>query len=407
MNHGDPSNFPQLDIFGDKRPRGRRPDAGAVERVSALTLFAALLLASRAEPASLRSQLYIAPYGSDDASCTSTAPCRSFEHVYGVAQGGRQVIVEGGAYGRQMITRVGRAASAGTVRFVASGSRPRVSSLIVLGSHVEFDGLSFSEWKTLDPADHVTFRNDSEGRFTIASATNVSVIGGSAGPFQDSSNNIAPVDATTTKAPQNILIDGVRFHDYTKASPTAHVDCLHSWGVDGLTIRNSRFSNCEHFDILLDQTGNAGLPRNVTIENNFLDCCRTGYFSVYLGNSGGQAWSNILVRNNSSNKDMGIDPNNITGTNIRFLANIAPTFQGCGRTGVTADYNIWYSGTRCGRRDAVLHPQFVNARRGDFRLRASSPAIDRGDPHNFPRRDIHGRRRPRGRSPDAGAVERR
>jgi hypothetical protein len=43
---------------------------------------------------------------------------------------------------------------------------------------------------------------------------------------------------------------------------------------------------------------------------------------------------------------------------------------------------------------------------GDFRLRAGSPAIGRGDPASFPAGDRAGTCRPQGKLPDAGAFER-
>src|SRR3712207_610664 len=66
--------------------------------------------------------------------------------------------------------------------------------------------------------------------------------------------------------PKNVVIDGATFHDFTvpASCPSAHLDCVHTFGSDGLTIRNSTFTRCQHFGILV----NGG--RNITIENNFL-----------------------------------------------------------------------------------------------------------------------------------------
>ena len=94
--------------------------------------------------------------------------------------------------------------------------------------------------------------------------------------------------------------------------------------MNGLTVRNSRFWDCEHFDILFNQTGTAP-PTNITVENNFMDCCRSGYYSVYFGATGNPQWQNILIRNNSANKPMGLDTAGTVVGNFRFLGNIAPS----------------------------------------------------------------------------------
>ena len=59
----------------------------------------------------------------------------------------------------------------------------------------------------------------------------------------------------------------------------AHVDCIGIDNVDGLVIRNSRIWNCEHFSIIFGNDLTSGSAvRNALIENNFLDCCYSGYY---------------------------------------------------------------------------------------------------------------------------------
>ena len=373
---------------------------------SALLCALALLVSGSAHGYTIP-PLHLAVNGNDAALCTSAAPCSSFDRVLRIARPGQVVLIGPGSYPAQTIL-AGTSTGAAVVFRAATKVRPTIRRLTVYGSRLEFANLDFGEWKAQDPAERLVFRNVHTGRFTIASAKSISIIGGTAGPFQDTSNNIAPSDLTTPKSPSNILIDGVYFHDYTKETPGAHVDCLHSWGVDGLVVRNSRFTHCEHFDILLDGGAAAGLPRHVTIENNFLDCCVSGYFSVYLGVPGAQqSWADVLVRNNSSDKDMGIDPSARTAGNVSFTSNIAPRFQGCGRAGVTVDYNVWFAGAKCGSHDLVARSGYVDAASLNFHLTPTAAAINRGNPRSFPRTDIDRQKRPRGNAPDAGADERR
>ena len=97
------------------------------------------------------------------------------------------------------------------------------------------------------------------------------------------------------------------------------------WAVDGLTIRDSTFADCEVFDIFLQKlpAGLAPTPHNILIENNFLDCCRSGYYAIYLANHPGARWSNVTVRNNSADKAFNVDPD-VPHNHVRFNGNIGP-----------------------------------------------------------------------------------
>jgi hypothetical protein len=282
-----------------------------------------------------------------------------------------------------------------------------VAGLEISASHLEIQDATFAApyLRTLETSDDVTLRRDRARRFTIAGSSNVRILGGVYGPFDNSSNSIAPESPNDPQIPRNILLDGVTIHGFHRTDGVSHVDCLQSWGVDGLTIRRSVFYDCEHFDILLTVDSVKGAPTNVLIENNFLDCCRSGFFSVYLGDQDGESFSNVVVRNNSSNKPIGIGPDNRTIANLTFVGNVAPSFQGCGRTGVKADYNVWYAGTKCGAHDIVARAGFRSGLRHNFHLRGGAAAINKADPADFPRTDIDGQRRPIGSTPDAGADE--
>jgi hypothetical protein len=68
-------------------------------------------------------------------------------------------------------------------------------------------------------------------------------------------------------------------------------------------------------------------------------------------------------------------------------------------------YNVLDGGT-CNPTDRNAPSGFVDAR-SNLHLRRSAAAINRGDPKSYPKRDIEGQRRPKGRVPDAGADEAR
>ncbi|MEZ0607748.1 choice-of-anchor Q domain-containing protein [Fibrella sp. WM1] len=82
-------------------------------------------------------------------------------------------------------------------------------------------------------------------------------------------------------------------------------------------------------------------------------------------------------------------------------------------TNVRYDYNVYVNGKVAvkGPSDIVADPQFVNRTldlaTGDFTLKATSPAVDKGTnvPGQFSRADLLGVSRPQGSKPDIGAYE--
>ncbi|HST54961.1 MAG TPA: choice-of-anchor Q domain-containing protein [Solirubrobacteraceae bacterium] len=378
-------------------------------------------------PPSGSADLYMAPSGSDSGSCTQSAPCASLARAYTVAQPGDTVELAGGTYSGTSLPAVSKSSTTDVLFKAASGATPTFSNTVhVAAQHVELDNIKFASTFWVDEtAANVTARNDTYKNFEVISSgtkapTNISFIGGSAGPAADTNNIIGSNGTSTTASPTNILIDGVKVHDYTlSAGSSAHVDCLQVWAANGLTVRNSTFTDCEVFDIFLQflPGGSAGTPSNVTIENNSLDCCRSGFYSIMLplhsGATGGSHFSNVTIRNNSTNKAMTADPD-ATYTNVKFDGNIGPSLVfysnasgnlGGKPAGVSADYNVWYSGSKIGTHDQVAASGFVNPGGLDFHLLPGAAAIDHGNPSDYPTTDIEGDSRPNGAAPDAGAYE--
>ena len=254
----------------------------------------------------------------------------------------------------------------------APGATPTFSDTLHLQAHhVELSGLKFATlWVDLS-AQNDTLRNDTYKNFEVISSgtqapSNISFIGGSAGPAADENNIIGSNGTSTTASPTNILIKGVHIHDYTLTPGSgAHVDCLQVWAANGLTVEGDTFNDCEVFDNLREflPGGSAGTPSNVTIQNNFLDCCRTGFYSIMLpyhtGATGGSHFTNVTIRNNSTNKAITADPD-ASYTNVKIDGNIGPSlvfYSNAKDTlqsepeGLSADYNVWYEGNKIGAHD--------------------------------------------------------
>ncbi|MGH3004329.1 MAG: fibronectin type III domain-containing protein [Gaiellaceae bacterium] len=369
---------------------------------------------SACEPAEETDTVYVSTGGSDSSACTNSAPCRSFDRAYRVADPGDVVEVAGGTYSGQTINVDSSKTSSDEVVFrPAAGASVSLSSpLVVYGRHLELRDMRF-RYEIQAGASDVTLRDIvAPGGIKITSngtafPNDISIIGGEIGPGVDSHPQIGSNGTSTTASPTNILFDGVYFHDFTVSSgSSAHVECLQVWAVDGLTIRNSRFENCYHFDVFLQKLpgGAAPTPSNILIENNFLDCCGGGFYSIRLSDTHGESWRDVIVRNNSTNKAMNVGPD-VSYSNVKFLSNIAPKLDGAPKAGVTVDYNVWYAGTAIGPNDQVAPHGYRDAANLDFHLSAGAAAVDRGHPDDHPPADIDDDVRPLGAAPDVGADE--
>jgi hypothetical protein len=381
--------------------------------VSALAI--AFYLASAATAQGKAGTLHLSPGGSDANPCTADRPCASLDRAYRDAAPGAVIQLSSGSYGGQSIGY--DAAKAGlddgnakdVVFRGASDASVQVDYLDITGSHITIENVTVGGWHVKTGANDITLRNvNSTERVFITSATNVSVIGGvvdGGGRYWDNGNQVKRA-SNSAPIPENILFDGVVIRNFRKnPSSDDHVDCLHFFSGSGITVRNSRIENCEHFGILFTVLFGFS-PRNIVIENNFFDCCGEGYYALQLGGGHGEAFDNVLIRYNSSNKSITPGTDNAV-SNVRFVGNNVPDINGCRRSGITSAYNVLHGAgsSTCGPNDKLVPSGFLNAGALDFHLRADAAARDAGDPSNYPATDIDGQPRPQGNAPDAGADE--
>jgi outer membrane biosynthesis protein TonB len=375
-------------------------------------------------PAEEATALRLSPSGVDTNDCSAAKPCKTLNRAYKVAKPGQTVEMASGTYTDTALSLDSAKTSAADVVFrPLAGATVTISpQLHVYAQHLELRELRFTSklWIESSAAD-VTIRNSTLKNFDLysngkESSHDISFIGGSIGPSANENSRIASNGPSTSASPRDILIDGVDFHDFTVSPGSeAHVECLQVWAVDGLTIRNSKFRNCEVFDIFLQKLpeGAAATPSNILIENNFFDCCGSGYYSIRMGDHAGTSWKDVTIRNNSLNKEIDPDPS-VPYSNVKIVGNVGPALKfWSGSTGaiepkpsgVEVDYNVWYAGAKVGSHDKVAAAGFRNAAAVDFHLNAGAAAIDAGDPANAPATDIDGDARPAGAAPDAGADE--
>jgi hypothetical protein len=364
--------------------------------------------------------VFVSSSGSDSNPCTKAEPCLSFDRGYHVAKPGQVVGVAPGTYPDQTVTADPTKGSP-AVKFVPTGSGDvRVADLTVQASLVQFQDLAIRGiWyvgvndqipRDRQPHD-VVMRDIDAAHFYITGASRVSVLGGSLGPTVDRASEIKGC-YLCTYAPQDILIDGVTFHDFTRRTSGVHMECLHVYPAQGFVIRNSRFFNCAIMDLFFSNYGQGGDLRDITIENNLFDtpgshagALSKGYYALYL-EAFGRSITNVRIAYNSM----------VTGSipdfdssaqykGIVVYANVGVMNQRFCASGVTYAYNVW-TDAKCGATDTTAPTGFVNPARLDLHLTPDAAAIGHGDPHGHPLLDIEGRVRPSRLSPDAGAYQR-
>jgi hypothetical protein len=396
--------------------------AAVVFAVGLLLAVGGAQAAIGAVPAASR---FVAPDGSDEGTCTRSDPCLSLDRAYHLAKPGQIVEVRGGTYGDQSVTLDAAKTSGPAVLF-----RPAAGQTVVLTGHlwiyaqnVTFDGTAgrfqFTGWFARNGADRVTFRNTHTGLFLCGGATNLTVVGGEVGPWTSTEEAEDTQITTDDGVPcSNVVIRNVFFHDM-HASGGSHTDCLQITTGTNITIDGNRFIHCWSDAIIAK--ADFGNIVNLIIQNNEIldpvnDDHSTPVAVSVLDNANGApdgvTTCSSLIRNNSFAARLN-DQFKVacrpSGKGNRVYGNIFAqgARSGCQQNGAVWDYNVWEEGPTCGRHAVLLRPldAFYVNRSSNLCLRRKSGAIERGNPQSFPSKDIGGRKRPRGKRPDAGACE--
>ena len=124
---------------------------------------------------------------------------------------------------------------------------------------------------------------------------------------------------------ENILVDGVTFHDIRRSNDAVHGECLQIAGGVGVTVRNSTFVNCMVFDLSITEYNGSGPPTDYLIENNvFAPAADGGYYSLHF-NTNATDFVNFVVRNNSSTQAFSFDGLQQASRTCRRAGNVAAT----------------------------------------------------------------------------------
>ncbi|MGH9173134.1 MAG: hypothetical protein ACRD1H_02185, partial [Vicinamibacterales bacterium] len=211
----------------------------------------------------------------------------------------------GGSYPKQTINARPKSRGPKVVFRPAPRARVTLAELeVTRGAHIVFSRFRVrNETYNRAGAHHITYRRIKMQLFFIRGADHISYIRSRVGPndSDDYMNWItAPYDSNDT--PRHILLNRVRIYGFQKHNSGAHVDCIGIDDVRGLRILNSRIWDCEHFAIIFGKDlSNRRAARNVLLQNNFIDCCGDGYYSLGLGDVEGP----MMIRFNSLTQGIG------------------------------------------------------------------------------------------------------
>jgi len=358
----------------------------------------------------------------NDATCARrnpSRPCRTFDGAYRRSHCGDVVEVRTGIYGVQMLHEVSSLSScARNVTFQpAAGASVSVEAIGFgdgIGSKNAPDRITLKNFTVrkhvnlVGDVEHVTLEGINGGGFFIQGVNNVRIRGGdwgpchSSGPSECRAPSFINEDSRLNEYTRNVTIDGATLHDYRITAAGDHFECLFTTGGTNVTIRNSRFYNCETYAIATGARDWASY-NNWVIENNWFGrtCCfgtRDRSSAIVLG--GPVPVSNMLIRFNTFIRGQGVVTEGASvGANVRVVKNIL-TQTGCIRR-IEYSGNLFVDGTcSAGDRRAVYGYRFNGAR-----LKVDGPrtkaiqeayaAVARGVPLRSVVRLLAGGRRPR------------
>ena len=218
-------------------------------------------------------QLHVTARGSGGA-CSAGAPCGSFGAAYRAAEPGDVIDIGAGNYGVQEVPAATKSGApielrgAADGQTVVSGLNVRTDNLVVRNvTSTSYVDVSASE---TDPVVGVRLYNVHTKTHFINNAQDFVWKGGSIGPsFNDKASMVGGHPAS-----RNLTYDGVTWHDATRNAQDVHMECFYVASVQGITIRNSRFTNCAVFDILFTKLGDDPSPSNILLENNVFEASK-------------------------------------------------------------------------------------------------------------------------------------
>ena len=323
------------------------------------------------------------------ATYNDAAACASMSAAISACTAGDTIRMKAGTYGAQSIN-VTKTTPGCTV---IAETTTTIGALTTNGAWYEIQnivGSSGSGWSS-SGANHITCRDcsfDGGGSEAYVSWTgrynNISWIGGSLKNIV-----VGPGEATAFlifNAGTTLLVDGVTFDNVDmNSNPGDHFEVIRVDGdIDGLTIRNSTFTNNLYntSTIFFSSVQNldGGAPTNFVSENNFFGSGDNAAFQENLSFTGSNC-TNWTFRYNTFRvvQTAGFtDGDCPTLVNVVWVGNLGPLEWSCEGTSYTD--NVWYgaSGSACDASDSVVTTASVNFDTDGFHILTGSSAIGAG-----------------------------
>lgn len=200
-------------------------------------------------------------------------------------------------------------------------------------------------------------------------------------------------------------------------------------GVQDSVIRNNLLYDNHAAGLTAYAIDGAEGPKNVMIYNNTIDMAPDGRWAVVVHKTAGPViiMNNILYNRNASRGGLSIGTESDFPKPLNFLSRMGVVGNNRDLANVHSDYNIYGGGSGMATLDdnesryslsqwqktendrhsmtAALSDLFADTAKRDYRLKAGSPALDRGISLDAVKADIVGTKRPAGRGADIGAFE--
>ena len=217
----------------------------------------------------------------------------------------------------------------------------------------------------------------------------------------------------------DMLIENNLWHRITVTNGQVHNECMYVNGGNRSVYRGNRFIGCPTMALFFTNSAGGAPYRDVVVENNVFghtlgdDGEWHPSCAFKIGSGGGepeqarrlarplQHLRDRRVRRRAPGRRQHVD-RQPRRDRLRPGVHLPPQRRRDVRRPRRREDRA------CGQQPVAPNqaPFYVDAPRGNFRLRAGAAAIDRGDRGTFPRLDGDRKRRPVGGAPDAGAYER-
>lgn len=213
--------------------------------------------------------VYVATTGSDTNPGTQSQPVRSWDRAFHLAPSGGVVQVAAGSYAAQALTPDASKTSQVIFRPAPGADvfTPELKSFDVRWAAFENMRLGYWYWQR---GRNITMRNIDTTSGYLNACQDCEIIGGDYGPHHVAGQThvaLLHIRNSTGGRAARILVDGVYFHDLTRA-PGEHCEMMQIWSADDVTVRNSLFERASVYCIFVADINDPTPSRRVLIEDN-------------------------------------------------------------------------------------------------------------------------------------------